>query len=58
DQGCWTAELEEALNKARQLQEGEDIYLPYNPKKRTKASMACDAGLEPLARLFSEQNPK
>jgi len=58
DQGCWNAELEEALNKARQLQEVEDIYLPYKPKKRTKASMACDAGLEPLARLFSEQNPK
>lgn len=58
DQGCWNAELEMALNKARQLQEVEDIYLPYKPKKRTKTSMACDAGLEPLAQLFAAQNPK
>ncbi len=57
EQGLWTEELEKALEKANQLQEIEDIYLPYRPKKRTKASIARDAGLEPLANLFWQQNP-
>lgn len=55
DQGQWTDELEKALAAARQLQDVEDIYLPFKPKKRTKASMARDAGLEPLADLFWQQ---
>ena len=58
DQGCWNDNLAKALEEARQLQDVEDIYLPYKPKKRTKASMARDAGLEPLADLFAGQNPK
>ena len=51
DQGCWNAELEEGLNKARQLQEVEDIYLPYKPKKRTKPPWPVTPALN-LARLF------
>ena len=49
EQGLWTEELAAALEKAAQIQEVEDIYLPYKPKKRTRASMAREAGLEPLA---------
>ncbi|MCI6192951.1 MAG: RNA-binding transcriptional accessory protein [Megasphaera elsdenii] len=55
DQGCWNDELAEELEAARQLQDVEDLYLPYKPKKRTKASMAREAGLEPLADLFLSQ---
>lgn len=58
EQGCWTKELEKALADAQLLQEVEDIYLPFKPKKRTKASMARDAGLKPLADLFVEQPSK
>lgn len=58
DQGCWNNELAEELEAARQLQDVEDLYLPYKPKKRTKASMARDAGLEPLADCFASQDPK
>lgn len=52
EQGQWTDALAQQLDAASQLQEIEDIYLPYKPKKRTKASMARDAGLEPLADMF------
>ena len=55
DQGCWNDELAKELEAARQLQDVEDLYLPYKPKKRTKASMAREAGLEPLADLFLSQ---
>lgn len=58
DQGKWTDSLATDLEKARQLQDVEDIYLPYKPKKRTKASLARDAGLEPLADLLWQQNPQ
>lgn len=58
EQGKWTETLATALEQARQLQDVEDIYLPYKPKKRTKASLARDAGLEPLADLFWQQNPR
>jgi uncharacterized protein len=57
DQNQWTEELAAQLDAATQLQDIEDIYLPYKPKKRTKASMARDAGLEPLADLFWNQDP-
>lgn len=56
EQGLWTDELAAALAKTTRLQEAEDIYLPYRPKKRTKASIARDAGLEPLADLFTAQD--
>ncbi|MEQ8475907.1 Tex family protein [Fulvivirga sp.] len=48
-----TPELEAEINKASTLAELEDIYLPYKPKRKTKASVAKEKGLEPLAkRIF------
>ena len=44
-----TDELREALEKARTLTEVEDIYRPYRPKRRTRATVAKEKGLEPLA---------
>lgn len=57
EQGKWTAALASQLDQARQLQDVEDLYVPYRPKKRTKASVAREAGLEPLANKFWQQNP-
>ena len=57
EQGQWTEELGRLLDQAGKLQEIEDLYMPYKPKKRTKASMARDAGLEPLADIFWQQDP-
>ncbi|MCK5890018.1 MAG: RNA-binding transcriptional accessory protein, partial [Methylococcales bacterium] len=44
-----TPELEEAINQAETKTLLEDLYLPYKPKRRTKAHIAREAGLEPLA---------
>lgn len=52
EQEKMTPELEVALQSAMKLQELEDLYLPYRPKKRTRASIAREAGLEPLADLL------
>ena len=49
EQGKLTAELRAALLSADTKARVEDIYLPYKPKRRTKAQMAREAGLEPLA---------
>ena len=57
EQGQWTEELGRLLDQAGKLEEIEDLYMPYKPKKRTKASMARDAGLEPLADIFWQQDP-
>ena len=51
----WTPALEEALAKAEKLQEVEDLYLPYRPKRRTRASIAKERGLEPLADAFMQR---
>lgn len=56
EQGKWTDELAALLEQARRLQEIEDIYLPYKQKKKTKASIAREAGLAPLADHFWEQD--
>jgi uncharacterized protein len=58
DQDQWTEVLAAQLDAATQLQDVEDIYLPYKPKKRTKASMAREAGLEPLADIFWNQDSR
>jgi len=50
-----TPELEKEINAAETLAELEDIYLPYKPKRKTKASVAREKGLEPLAKLIFEQ---
>jgi len=51
EQGVITDQLREQLQEALTLTELEDIYLPYKPKKRTRATIAREKGLEPLAKL-------
>lgn len=52
EQGKLTEEITLALNKAETQAEVEDIYRPYKPKKRTKATIAKEKGLEPLAEIL------
>ena len=54
-QGKLTEELTQAIENAQTLAELEDIYRPYRPKRRTRASIAAEAGLTPLAELMLEQ---
>jgi uncharacterized protein len=54
-QGKLTPEIEAALAAATTLQEVEDIYLPYRPKRKTRASVAREKGLAPLAELILQQ---
>ena len=49
-------ELEQAVRAATTLAELEDIYLPFRPKRRTRATVAREKGLEPLAELIFTQN--
>ena len=58
EQGKLTEEITLALNNAETLTEVEDIYRPYKPKKRTRATKAKEKGLEPLANLISAGNFK
>ena len=51
-----TPELEKQIANAETLQDVEDLYLPYKPKRRTKAEIARQKGLEPLARMIMAQN--
>lgn len=53
-----TPELEEAILKADDLKTLEDLYLPYKPKRKTKASVAKEKGLEPLAKMIWDQEIK
>lgn len=55
DQGKLTPELAAAITAATKLQDLEDLYLPYRPKKRTRAMIAREKGLEPLADLIMRQ---
>ncbi len=55
EQGKWTDELAAALEGAMTLTEVEDIYRPYKPKRKTRASVAIAKGLEPLADLLQAQ---
>ncbi|HKB90429.1 MAG TPA: Tex family protein [Opitutaceae bacterium] len=52
-----TPDLEKAIAKADTLTALEDIYLPFRPKKRTRATIAKEKGLEPLAELLWAQEP-
>ena len=55
DQGKLTPELKKSIELAETMSKLEDIYLPYKPKRRTKATIAREKGLEPLAeRIFSQ----
>ncbi len=57
-QGKWTDELKAALEAALTLTEVEDIYRPYKQKKKTRASVAIEKGLEPLAQIILAQELK
>jgi uncharacterized protein len=58
EQNALTADLEEKINKAETLSQLEDIYLPFKPKRRTRATIAKEKGLEPLADLIFSQEVK
>ncbi|SFI38363.1 uncharacterized protein SAMN04487861_13317 [Selenomonas ruminantium] len=55
EQGKLTDELRTAIEKTTKLQDLEDLYLPYKQKKRTRAQIAREAGLEPLANAMMLQ---
>lgn len=55
EQGKMTEELQGKINKATTIAALEDLYLPYKPKRKTKAQTARENGLEPLALLLLEQ---
>jgi uncharacterized protein len=55
EQGKLTPELEKAIMAAEKLQEVEDLYRPYRPKRRTRAMIARERGLEPLAQQMLAQ---
>ncbi|WP_462412656.1 Tex family protein [Neobacillus sp. Marseille-QA0830] len=60
EQGKLTEELKREITKAEKLQEVEDLYRPYKQKRRTKATIAKEKGLEPFAQwllTFSPDNP-
>ena len=57
-QGKLTDELKTRIENANTLTELEDLYLPYKPKKRTRADIAREKGLEELARLVFEQDER
>jgi len=55
DMGKLTPELEKLINEAETMVTLEDIYLPYRPKRKTRATTAREKGLQPLADLLLEQ---
>ena len=57
EQGVLTDELTSKLAAAKTLSEMEDIYRPYRPKRRTRATIARERGLEPLSTLILLQQP-
>lgn len=56
EQGQLTSELKSKIQNSFDLQEIEDLYLPYKKKKKTKADVARENGLEPLAKIIIAQN--
>lgn len=58
EQGKLTDKLEEKINSCLQKTELEDLYLPYKPKRRTRAAIAREKGLEPLAAFIKSLNVK
>src|SRR5713101_4720656 len=57
EQGKLTAELRSKIESVLEKNELEDLYLPFKPKRRTKASIAREKGLEPLAQYLWDQKP-
>ncbi len=58
EQGKLSAELRTKIEGALLLPELEELYLPYRPKRKTRASVAIEAGLEPLAKLIYAQKER
>jgi protein Tex len=57
EQGKLTPELKKAIEACTELSTLEDLYLPYKPKRKTRATVAIEKGLEPLAfYIFTQQN--
>ncbi|WP_333599007.1 Tex family protein [Flavobacterium sp.] len=56
EQGQLTPELAKKIRESFELQEIEDLYLPYKKKKKTRADVARENGLEPLAKIIMGQN--
>ncbi|HNS22794.1 MAG TPA: Tex family protein [Sedimentisphaerales bacterium] len=57
ERGLLSDDLKERIARAGTMTELEDIYLPYRPKRRTRATIAKEKGLEPLAQLLFAQDP-
>jgi protein Tex len=59
EQGKLTPELRKAIEAAQTITELEDMYLPYRPKRKTRATIAIDKGLESLAkRIFTQKDTR
>ncbi len=58
EQGKLTSDISAALDKCTSVQEIEDIYRPFKPKRRTRASIAREKGLEELAKIIFSQELK
>lgn len=58
ESGALTPELQQRIEACYDPTELEDIYLPYKPKRRTRASIARDNGLEPLAKILMAQHER
>lgn len=56
EQGKLTSEIKNRIDACWNTTELEDIYLPYKPKRRTRAEIARESGLEPLAKMIMKQN--
>lgn len=56
EQGKLSDDLKKRINEAQNITELEDLYLPYKPKRRTRATIAREKGLEPLATWLMAQN--
>ncbi len=56
--GALSDELKEKIENSTEASDLEDLYLPYKPKRRTRASVARDNGLEPLAKMIMAQNSR
>lgn len=58
EQGQLSPDLQKRIEDSFDATELEDIYLPFKPKRRTRAAIAREKGLEPLARLIMQQNER
>ena len=58
EQDVLTQDLKTKVEGAATIQELEDLYLPFRPKRKTRASMAVELGLEPLAKILMAQNER